>query len=189
MNALILAALLASELSPPPPPPAEPAREQVSPAPPPAVRLLPEVTAKVAAAAQPVKATISFSPLSFLFLSAVLEGEFRVSDSFTTYLVGEFYGPWLGWAGQAGMRWYPTEAFRGFFVDAHARAHNLYVSHLAGGGLEVGSQHQLDRSRWMFRWSVGADVGLGSWDSNVSGNAYRDVVAVPKLRLMLAYAF
>jgi len=123
MNALVLVALLAgtpSELSPPPPPPANegvPAESDASapttttPAPAPGVteaKLLGETLELDRD--RPTVATLSFSPLTTFMLGVVLEGEFRVNEHLTTYLAGEFYGAWLGWGAQAGLRWYPSAA-------------------------------------------------------------------------------
>lgn len=147
---------------------------------------------------RPTTATVSFSPLTTFLLGAAVEGEFRVHEHLTTYLAGEFYGAWMGWGVQAGVRWYPSQAFRGFFVDAHARASDLMLVHHLGGGLELGSQHRLGRTRWSILWSLGADVGMGRWSgTRTTGRSpldvgtwlTEDVVAVPKLRLMLAYNF
>lgn len=146
---------------------------------------------------RPTVATLSFSPLTTLMLGVVLEGEFRVHEHVTTYVAGEFYGAWLGWGVQGGVRLYTDTAFRGFFVDLHARASDLLIVHHAGLGLELGAQHQLGRTRWSFLWSVGGDVGMGRWAGLASGRSPMDVpdwfgqelVVVPKLRLMFAYNF
>ncbi len=137
--------------------------------------------------------SISFSPLTTLLLGAAVEAEFRVSDHFTTYLVGEFYGAWMGWGAQTGVRLYPADAFKGFFIDGHARASNLLLNHLIGGGLELGSQHAFGRSRWAFLWSVGLDVGAGGWNYTTTSTPIEwmnePITVLPKLRLMLAYHF
>lgn len=173
MNALLLALALSTT----PPPPHLTLRDEP------------------ADAERPAVASITFSPLTTFMLGLAVEGEFRVHEHLTTYLAGEFYGAWLGWGAQAGLRWYPTQAFRGFFVDAHGRASDLYVVHGIGGGLELGSQHRLFSSRWTFLWSVGADLGAGSWIDYGSGRRSpidwldQGLVVMPKLRLMLGYTF
>jgi hypothetical protein len=195
MNALLLAIALSTTsaeptaLTPPPPTPEAPPA-----APPPHVTLHGEDLDLDAG--RPTVATLSFSPLTFFMLGVALEGEFRVHQHLTTYFAGEFYGLWLGWGAQAGLRWYPSQAFRGFFVDAHARASDLLVVHHVGGGLEVGGQHQIDRSRWSILWSAGLDLGAGAWwrfaeraPTDMGAWLSDGVVAVPKLRLMLAYDF
>jgi hypothetical protein len=219
MNALILTALLAAspaELTPPPPPPQTDQTELSPPPPPPAPREVytstnaqPPEAAPVVAPPEtsqrgatldldrerPTTATLSFSPLSTFALGVVLEGEFRVNEHLTTYLAGEFYGAWMGFGAQIGLRIYPSQAFRGFFIDLHGRAQDLYLNHLIGGGLEIGSQHQLGRSHWSILWSVGADVGAGSWNqyhrspTDLPSWLSEGVTAAPKLRLMLAYNF
>lgn len=205
MNALLLALALSTtpaddaSLTPPPPPPeavdgaATPTPDAPPPAPPPHVTLRGKDLDLDQA--RPTVANLSFSPLTTFMLGVVLEGEFRVHEHLTTYVVGEFYGAWMGWGAQAGLRWYPSEAFSGFFVDAHARAQDLYLVHGVGGGLEIGSQHRLGQSRWSIRWSAGLDLGAGSWRGY--GNSYRNpvdwlsegLVGMPKLRLMLGYNF
>lgn len=146
--------------------------------------------------AQPERETrfsLSFSPLTTLMLGAAVEGEFRVAPQLTGYVAGEFYGAWMGWGVQTGVRFYPSQAFKGFFVDGHARASDLLLNHLAGGGLEVGSQHTFGRSRWAFLWSVGADVGVGGYyaagGTNLGWLETDGVTVLPKLRLMLGYHF
>lgn len=138
--------------------------------------------------------SLTFSPISTFMLSVAVEGEFKVADHATAYLAGEFYGPWLGWGAQSGVRLYPDRAFKGFFVDLHARGQDLYVSHLLGGGLELGSQHELGKSRWAILWSVGADVGAGRFGQTFSSRSPLDWLAEgftvsPKLRFMLGYHF
>ncbi|MEW6431460.1 MAG: hypothetical protein AB1730_08105 [Myxococcota bacterium] len=207
MNAQLLALALSTlpetTLSPPPPPPpvhaqpvataAEPPPAGPPPAPPPHVTLRGQDADLDAE--RPPFAALSFSPLTTFMLGVVLEGEFRVHEHLTTYLAGEFYGAWMGWGAQAGLRWYPSQAFRGFFVDGHARASDLFLVHAVGGGLELGSQHQLGRSRWSFLWSMGLDLGAGAWRQSERaptdlGSWLSDgLVAVPKLRLMLGYTF
>lgn len=146
--------------------------------------------------AQPERQTnfsLSFSPLSTLLLGAAIEAEFRVDTHLTGYLVGEFYGAWMGWGAQSGLRWYPHAAFKGFFVDAHARAGDLGLNHLIGGGLEIGSQHTFGRSRWAILWAVGADAGAGSWRTFGAGTVdtwlQEGFTVIPKVRLMIGYHF
>lgn len=143
---------------------------------------------------RPTTFALSFSPITTFMLGGVLEGEFRLAPQLTAYLAGEFYGAWMGWGVQTGLRWYPKQAFDGFFMDFHGRASDLWVVHHLGGGLELGSQHRLGRSRWAFLWSVGADVGAGRWGAgraptDVSSWLNSGLVVVPKLRLMLGYQF
>lgn len=77
----------------------------------------------------------------------------------------------------------------------HGRAHDLYLNHLIGGGLELGSQHRLGQSRWGILWSAGVDLGAGAWNqthrspTDLPTWMSEGLVAAPKLRLMLAYNF
>lgn len=182
LSLLPLAALAqpTQELSAPPPP-----QEQAA-----------EVSAPVAQAEVfTPKFTLWTSPLTVLMAGAVLEGELRLNDFATLYGTGEFYGLWMGWGVQVGTRLYPgRHAMQGFFVDLHARANNLYIFNLAGGGVEVGGEHRLGKSHWAFLWSVGADVGLGTMTLRRGIEAFEapqqlGFVAQPKLRLMLGYQF
>jgi hypothetical protein len=167
--------------------------QELSAPPPPAA----EVSAPVATAQELApKFTLWTSPLTVLMAGAVLEGEVRLNDFATAYGTGEFYGLWMGWGFQAGTRLYPGKhAMRGFFVDLHARANNLYVINLLGGGVEVGGEHRLGNSRWAFLWSVGADIGMGTagvhrgFEAMEAGPQALGFVAQPKLRLMLGYQF
>jgi hypothetical protein len=140
-------------------------------------------------------AAITISPISTFMLAVAVEGQFRVSDHFTTYVAGEYYALWSGWGVQTGARWFPQKAFKGFFIDAHLRASDLYFVHAIGGGLEIGTEHQLGKSHWTFLWSVGTDVGAGAWTGDSRGPASAGLwfsqgpVIVPKLRLMLGYSF
>lgn len=156
-----------------------------------------QVSAPVATAEEfAPKFTLWTSPLTVLMAGAVLEGEVRLNDFATAYGTGEFYGLWMGWGVQAGARLYPGgHAMRGFFVDLHARASNLYVINLLGGGVEVGGEHRLGSSHWAFLWSVGADIGVGraglyrGLEAMEAGPQALSFVAQPKLRLMLGYQF
>jgi hypothetical protein len=175
MTTLSLIVALAVTQTPPPFVEAQPGLEELAPA-------------------RETNFSLTFSPLSTFLLSAALEGEFRIAKHFTGYLAGEFYGPWMGWGAQTGVRLYPDKAFKGFFIDAHARGQNLYVSHLLGGGLEIGSQHELGKSRWAILWSVGCDIGAGRFGTYIPPSNPIDwleegLTLSPKLRFMLGYHF
>lgn len=146
---------------------------------------------------EPTHFGVTFSPLSTFLLAVALEGEVRVNTHLTAYAAGEYYFLWHGWGAQTGARIYVTEAFHGFFVDLHARGSDLLFAHYLGGGLEIGSQHSLDKSHWTVMWAAGVDVGAGRWDFSIGSAQTADVgrwlneglVAVPKLRIMLGYTF
>lgn len=138
---------------------------------------------------------ITMSPVSTFMLAVAVDVEVRITDRVTVYGTGEYYGLWQGVGAQLGLRTYFSEAFHGFFVDAHARVADLYLAHVAGGGAEIGSQHSLGHSAWTILWSAGLDVGAGAWSpqgreiQNVALWFEQDLVAVPKLRFMLGYTF
>jgi hypothetical protein len=175
MNALLFIVALSTAQTPPPIVSASPSYDERAPA-------------------HETTFSLTFSPLSTLLLSVAVEGEFKVANHVTGYLAGEFYGPWLGWGVQSGLRLYPDHAFKGFFIDAHARGGDLYFSHLLGGGLELGSQHELGKSRWAILWSIGADIGAGrigvtSPGSDPIGWLDEGFAVTPKVRFMLGYHF
>lgn len=159
------------------------------------VETAPEVGQHVERASQHNWFSLKVNPLSTFLLGVAIEAEVRVSNNVTLYASGEFY-PYLlrAWGVQTGARVYTNAAFAGFFVDVHARASDLKLAHLLGGGVDIGSQHSLGGSRWSVLWAAGLNVGAGrwwqgSWDSRPEQWIKEDFVVVPNLRLMIGYTF